>query len=1711
MKKLLLKKLIAISLIGWALNVQSQSIKYGFTFDLENSPSAEALHDISDDEPDGSGIAFSSDGSKVFVAGFAGNIHQYSLDVAYEVGSGVTYDGAYDASSQVTNTGGIAFNTSGTKMFLTGGGGVPSVWQYSLSKAFSIITGVTHDGSPLDVGSQEGAPRGMSFNADGSKLYIVGSGGREVNQYSLSTNYIVTSGVSHDGLYSISSQDTNPQGVAFSADGTRMFVLGFIGKDVNQYELSTPFDVTGTVSEIGTPFPVSDEETGPGDLTFNADGSKMYIVGFLGDEINQYDLNTGGFDETTANTGRVEGSLSISVTGESFTNTSGTLTEGVDYTINNKPSGLTPTISVAADGKSATLTFDGSAVANQDTDDISSLQFTFSNSAFSGNDASAVENAISAESSIGIDFDDNPSLVYAGSFTETSDNNGDIEGSATVEITGDTFVNAGGTLTYGVDYTITNLPSGLVPNLAISGDGLTATLTLGGSTGSHLPSQDIASLTFNFTNSAFTSSSATAVIDATNAVSDISISFDDNSPILTHGYLYDLENGLSFVGSSFNIFDDEEDPSGIAFSADGMKMFVVGFTGLEVNQYSLVKPFDVNSGVSNDGTPLNISSEESFPTGIAFSNDGSKMFITGHENEVNQYALSTAFDITSGVTHNSTVLDVSSNMTTPKDMVLSDDGLKLFLISETTVFQFTLNTAFDVTAGATFNSSYRVSSQDTRMNGIAFSGDGSKLFLAGTNSDRIFQYSLITPFDIAGGVSYDELFQPISQDNLPNGLSFNTKGDQLLVVGRNDAEINQYQLDAGGFTESAANDGSVTGEIIMRLDDDAFSNPGGTFSGGVEYIITNLPSSLSPLFTVAADGSTATLTLSGNATSNDDAHDVESLNIFFLDAAFKLGDNDIVANNGSTTHGLGVDFLEAPTFTSVSSVSFTENSSGVVYTAAADESVTFSLGTSKDEALFALANGDEISFNSTPDFEDPQDGDADNDYLIDVIAENIDGVTTTLEVTISVTDVDEIDPTFTSASSVDFSENGTGIAYNATADEAVTFSLGDSKDESLFTLVNDSEINFDSAPDFENPLDGNTDNDYLIDVIAEDAAGNTATLEVTITVTDVDEISPTFTSNSSVDFAENGTGVAYTAAADEAVTFSLGVSKDESLFTLANDDEISFDSAPDFENPLDGNVDNHYIIDVIAADAAGNSTTLEVTISVTDEGEPITWDGSSWSNGSGPAASDDVIIDGNYFFASGGSFVANNLTVNEGNSLIVNDNGTLTINGDITNNGGIRISAGSSLITFHGNSHSGNAIDVRRETRYVDGRYSFVGTPVQQNADIIGSDLGTSVYKYNESTPYGSNDGLERWEDASNDELIPGKGYTQAFKQELAFGGTPNAGTITFSGTYTEDTDDANEGWNLVANPYPAAINVADFLTENDNTTGAVYIWDDNGSDTQRGTNADYIVANASMASATSAGGQTRYNFHLGSAQGFFVQLSDGFDRDITFTEEMRVSGSNSGDNFFRETPLPIARINLVNTDGLFKQTVVGFSKDASENELNSIFDAKAFNTKASTGIFTLKAGRSLALNGMPSDWEILQLQVNVDVTGIYVLELELDNYQGMMFLRDNQTGELTDLRSTPYMFNSTAGIHTDRFELMANSGPALGLANEQVLIYAQDDVLHISQNIEETRYYQVFNLEGQQVLSIEVISDAKIDVSQLAKGIYLVFDDAKTHKVILK
>ena len=76
--------------------------------------------------------------------------------------------------------------------------------------------------------------------------------------------------------FSVALQETNPTGITFNNNGTKMYVVGYAGDEVNEYNLSTAYDVS-TASYVHR-YSVLTNTQVANEVSFNNDGTKMYVV-----------------------------------------------------------------------------------------------------------------------------------------------------------------------------------------------------------------------------------------------------------------------------------------------------------------------------------------------------------------------------------------------------------------------------------------------------------------------------------------------------------------------------------------------------------------------------------------------------------------------------------------------------------------------------------------------------------------------------------------------------------------------------------------------------------------------------------------------------------------------------------------------------------------------------------------------------------------------------------------------------------------------------------------------------------------------------------------------------------------------------------------------------------------------------------------------------------------------------------------------------------------------------------------------------------------------------------------------------------------------------------------------------------------------------------------------------------------------------------------
>jgi sugar lactone lactonase YvrE len=256
-------------------------------------PGTEQVFSISEHLSFPNGVAMSPDGSKLYVVADTGDrVHRYNLSTPWTITT-ASHTTSVSFTAQGSTPQSVAFNTDGSKMYLLDSS-TQAVSQYSLSAAWDINT--TSYTGRVFVSAHETAPRGFTFNYDGTRMYVTGFTSRQVHQYALATPW-ETGTAEHIGSLTADRIIGRPYGVGFNPSGDIMYLACYDG--IIQYNLSAPWDVTSAQ------FVLFKDPAGPykellftaGDeifegLSFSGDGLYMYVTDRVGENAQQYRLHT---------------------------------------------------------------------------------------------------------------------------------------------------------------------------------------------------------------------------------------------------------------------------------------------------------------------------------------------------------------------------------------------------------------------------------------------------------------------------------------------------------------------------------------------------------------------------------------------------------------------------------------------------------------------------------------------------------------------------------------------------------------------------------------------------------------------------------------------------------------------------------------------------------------------------------------------------------------------------------------------------------------------------------------------------------------------------------------------------------------------------------------------------------------------------------------------------------------------------------------------------------------------------------------------------------------------------------------------------------------------------------------------------------------------------------------------------------------------------
>lgn len=486
---------------------------------------------------------------------------------------------SFSVSAQDTVPQGVFFKPDGLKMYVVGSAN-DNIYEYNLSIAWDITTATFLQS--FSVAARDSFPTGLFFKPDGLKMYIVGLTNDSVYEYNLSTAWNIST-ASYVQAFSVAAQETNPSDLFFKPDGTKMYITGTTGDDVNEYNLSTAWDIS-TASFLQT-FSVSGKETAPTGLFFKSDGLKMYIVGSTSDSVHEYNLST-AWNVSTA----------------SFLQT---------YVL--------PT-------------------------------FTGPNGLF---------------------FDPNGGAFYLTGVDSTSY---EVRSYA-----------IGGFSVAGQETT----PNGIF----FKPDGLKMYIV--GSLGDDVNEYNL------------------------------STAWD----IATASFL-----------QLFSVAAQDLSPQDLFFRDDGLKMYIVGSTNDNVYEYNLSTAWNVSTATFLQS--FSVIAQDTNPVSLFFKPDGLKMYVVGSVNDsVYEYNLSTAWNISTASYLQ--LFSVAAQEITPAGIFFKPDGLKMYVVGTTgdDVNEYNLSTAWDIST-AIYLQNFSIAVQSSAPQGVFFKPDGLKMYIIDSVEDAVYQYSL---------------------------------------------------------------------------------------------------------------------------------------------------------------------------------------------------------------------------------------------------------------------------------------------------------------------------------------------------------------------------------------------------------------------------------------------------------------------------------------------------------------------------------------------------------------------------------------------------------------------------------------------------------------------------------------------------------------------------------------------------------------------------------------------------------------------------------------------------------------------------------------------------------------------------------------------------------------------------------------------------------
>ena len=520
---------------------------------------------------------------------------------------------------------------------------------------------------------------------------------------------------------------------------------------------------------------------------------------------------------------------------------------------------------------------------------------------------------------------------------------------------------------------------------------------------------------------------------------------------------------------------------------------------------------------------------------------------------------------------------------------------------------------------------------------------------------------------------------------------------------------------------------------------------------------------------------------------------------------------------------------------------------------------------------------------------------------------------------------------------------------------------------------------------------------------------------------------------------------------------------------------------------------------------------------------PPTWDGSSstdwntaanWSTGSVPTSTKDVIIANvaNDPVISNITAEVNDLTIESGATLLIEDNGNLTVAGNLVNSGTFTVQSNSdgtgSLITE--GSVTGSTTLQRYFAKYSgeDGSdgWHFLSSSVASQAISSFNTHNTSddFFKWDEAAG--------NWDNRTEDDnsldgsfestFTKGRGYLVSYSSNVTkeFAGTINTTSETVNLSYSGSDVDL-KGWNLVGNPFTSAIDW-------DNVTTSASVNDE--VQVVKSSNGTYLTWVNGAGSLTDG--------IIPAMQGFFVKAT-AVGQSITMDPADR---EHSNTDVYKSTNVAdqTMRVQVVDHSD-YSDLYIRFNENATES-FDASWDAnKLFGFSQIAQVYAYDNENLYAVNSLSSHSEthIVNLAVKTPIAAEYhFVFMDLPQISDMysVQLLDQASGTTIDIKEgTKYYFTSEEGNNENRFQLHFGTTGINEIIASQLHTYMSGENLCIIGE-EGAAELQIFDVQGKQMFakSVQLTDDFRQRVS-LSSGVYIIRvqknEIVKTNKVIIK